>query len=292
MTHHKVLFAVWNLELWQDSIQLDEVSFHRVEAYDQAIQRVQKGHEAVHTAVADVSWEGDSLPTPEEGLESASLRLRPYLLLLTLAQGVWVDWRARKALSEDGTIIAGDSRSAPFTRPHPSDLIWLPSQEQFLRQCHERVSSTFLNRTLFAVALSWAIQANEQDFEEADFLFRYTALEALGWAFVRETYAGDEERLATFESSPRGKIKHFLTQNRAPVRAFFPNGDEQLFELRDHIAHRGMAFERAQGVPFGREIIALNGLLDWCFLTLLGYRGPFRDIRHRGYHGTFPDDFR
>ena len=212
MTHHKVLFAVWNLELWQDNIQLDGVSLHRVKEYDQAIRRVQRGNEAAQTAVAEVSWEGDSPPSPEGVLEAASLRLRPYLLLLTLAQGVWVDWRVRNAFNEDGTMIAGDARSAPFTRPHPSDLIWLPSQEQYLRQCHERATSTFLNKTLFAVALSWAIQANEQDFEEADFLFRHTALEALGWAFVRETYAGDKERLATFESSPRGKIKHFLVE--------------------------------------------------------------------------------
>ena len=39
-------FAVWNLELWRDKMQVDGVSLSQVEGYDQAIRKVQHEHEA------------------------------------------------------------------------------------------------------------------------------------------------------------------------------------------------------------------------------------------------------
>src|SRR5439155_2524383 len=199
-----------------------------------------------------------------------------YLLLFSLAQGVWVDWTARYLVA-DGSAHFVDGRSAPFTRPHPYDLIWPPYQEQYIKQCAPLVSSSgFLDKTLFAIALSWFIQANEQVFVETGFLFRYTALEALSWGFVKHNYSGDPTRMATFKN-PESKVRHFLNEIRLPLKNFFPDDDE-LFELRNQIVHRGMT-ERTNGGPFGPQILALTGLLDCCFLTLLEYHGEYRDIR-------------
>src|SRR5207249_6679169 len=163
--------------------------------------------------------------------------------------------------------------------------------EQYARHCVPMISTPeFLDKTLFSIALSWFIQANEQEFEEANFLFLYTALEALSWGFVRQAYGADLARLENFAGSPRAKIEHFLAEKRAPVQAFFPD-QRELFELRNHIVHRGMAYERSRGaIPFGKEILSLQAMLGWCFLTLLDYRGPYRDIRHRGNHRVFPED--
>jgi len=288
MVFHTVLFPLWNLEIWGGP-RLDGVNLRRLDNYEEALQKVKKGQEAV-TAIAEITLETSNLQKQHAVIEEATLRLRPYLLLFTLAQGVWIDWTARYKVRADGRVVFIDGHSAPPTRPHPSDLIWAPYQEEYVKQCAPLVSSSgFLEKTLFAIALSWRTQANEQVFVETEVLFRYTPLEALSWGFVKHTYSGDPVKMASFTKSPEDKVRHFLNEIGLPLKEFFPHADE-LFELRNHIVHRGMTYERSKRGPFAGEILALRGLLDCCFLTVLGYRGEYRDIRRRGEHRKFPEE--
>lgn len=288
----RVQFVIRNLELWSDVADFDTVSFLRLQDYDRSIRKVKSDHEVADTALARIDQDVSDFLDFSSTLDVATSILRPYLLLLSLAQGCWITWRVRAVFKgQQETPAAIEQARLPFTRPHPSDLIWLPHQEDFLRKTYPMISrKDFLERTGFAIGLSWYLRALEQDFEETDFLLSYIALESLAWAHVKHLFSTVPSRLREFEKSPRAKIKRFLTDKHCPTSSFFPDPDEDLHALRNHIAHRGMAFERRRPGPFGKQILQIRALLDWLFLTLLEYQGPYRDISHRGAHRDFPFD--
>jgi len=156
-------FGLWNLELSRDSVEFDGLSFHKLQGYEDAIRKVQRDHESALTSVAQVELEPDQPRDPQDALRQAKIRIRPYLLLFTLAQGVWVEWNSGNVFNREGKIAGVESRSIPSIRPYPSELIWLPNQEQYARHCVPMISTPeFLDKTLFSIALSWFIQAYEQ----------------------------------------------------------------------------------------------------------------------------------
>src|SRR2546422_8265867 len=107
MVGHTVRFPLWNLELWGEA-QLDGINLRRLDNYEEAHRKVKEGREAAVTAIADVTLETDNLPNENAAVGEATSRLRPYLLLFTLAQGVWVDWTSRYKVQEDETAVFVD----------------------------------------------------------------------------------------------------------------------------------------------------------------------------------------
>ncbi len=290
MVRVEAQFRVGNLALWPDSLQFNEVSFHKPRNYEELIRAVEQEHKDTDTATAIVALDLDPIPDPNTLLEEAKKRLQPYLSLLSLAQGSWVRWSSVSAFEEGKEVsIAFETLSLPYTRPHPSELIRLNDQEAFIRQTHRVISQPdFSDRTRFHIALMWYLQASEQDWEETNFLLLYIALEALAWAHIELVFAANAKKLRYFGRAPKAKIEEFFKSMKAPVGTFFPDPDQDLHELRNHIAHRGMAFQRSTPGPFGKQILALQGLLDSLFLSMLQYQGPYRDITHRGQDRDFP----
>src|SRR2546422_2012466 len=95
-------FGLWNLELSRDSVEFDGLSFHKLQGYEDAIRKVQRDHESALTSVAQVELEPDQPRDPQDALRQAKIRIRPYLLLFTLAQGVWVEWNSGNVFNREG----------------------------------------------------------------------------------------------------------------------------------------------------------------------------------------------